>query len=163
MGKAVPMDSRGLFNKIAHWAMLSLWPTQRMLWTREGILYILIWLGLLVIGLSQQINLILLVAGLAAGPIVASIFASAAMLRRLRVMRRVPPYVFSGEPLLLDYTLENDRKWMAALPLLIEYALVPLDRLVSGPRSVPPRLFSSRVPGGGRARLRGVGPSPRRG
>ena len=71
--------------------------------------YIAVWLGLLVTGLWQQINLILLVAGLAAGPVVGSIFASAAMLRRLRVTRRVPAYVFSGDPLVLDYTLENDR------------------------------------------------------
>ena len=47
-----------------------LWPTQRLLWTREGVVYVVIWLVLLVLGLHQQINLILLVAGLAAGPVV---------------------------------------------------------------------------------------------
>src|SRR3954471_9996614 len=138
MGKAVPMDSRGLFNRIAQWAMLSLWPTQRMLWTREGGLYILVWLGLLFTGLYQQINLILLVAGLAAGPIVASLFASAAMLRRLRITRRVPPYVFSGEPLELDYTLDNDRRVLAALALILTDELVPLDRAVSGTSGLLP-------------------------
>lgn len=157
------MESRGLFSKVSRWAMLSLWPTQRLLWTREGGVYILIWLGLLATGLYQQINLILLVAGLAAGPIVASIFASAAMLRRLRVTRRVPSYIFSGELLQLDYSLENDRKWMAALALAVEDDLTPVDRTVSGSGSVTPRVFFARVPGLSRARLRWQGPSPKRG
>ena len=94
--------------------VLNLWPRQRLLWTREGVLYIAVWLCLLMTGLWHQINLILLVAGLAAGPVVGSIFASAAMLQRLRVTRRVPTYVFAGDPLVLDYTLENQRPWTAA-------------------------------------------------
>jgi uncharacterized protein (DUF58 family) len=157
------MESRGVLNKLTRWALVSLWPTQRLLWTREGVVYALVWVGLLVIGLAQQINLILLVAGLAFGPIVASLFASAAMLRRLRVTRRLPSYVFSGEPLTLDYTLENDRRWMAALALAIEDDLTPVDRSVSGSSSVTPRVFFARVPGRSRARLRWQGPSPKRG
>ena len=39
----------------------------------------LFWLGLLAMGMYQQINLILLIAGLAAGPVVASIFARSRM------------------------------------------------------------------------------------
>lgn len=157
------MEPRGYFGRFGRWVLVSLWPTQRLLWTREGILYIAVWFGLLFTGLNQQINLILLVAGLAAGPIVASIFASAAMLRKLRVTRRIPSYVFSGEPLTLDYTLENSRRWMAALALAIEDDLSPLDRMVSGASSVTPRVFFARVPGKSRARLRWQGPSPRRG
>lgn len=157
------MESRGLVSKVSRWALTSLWPKQRLLWTREGLVFILIWFGLLGTGLYQQVNLILLVAGLAAGPIVASFFASAAMLRRLRVARRVPGYVFSGEPLQLDYTLENDRTWMAALALIIEDDLTPVDRSVSGSSSVTPRVFFARVPGQARKRLRWQGPSPKRG
>jgi uncharacterized protein (DUF58 family) len=157
------MESRRTIGRLARRVALGLLPTQRLLWTREGVMYILVWLGLLATGLYQQINLILLVAGLAAGPIVGSIFASAAMLRRLRVTRRVPPYVFSGEPLPIDYTLENDRPWTAALALVIEDDLVPLDRTVSGSGSLTPSVFFARVPARERARVRWQGPSPRRG
>ena len=87
--------------------------------------------------MQQQLNLILLVAGLAAGPVAASFVVSATMLRRLRVGRRVPPYAFSGDPLELDYTLENSRRWSAALALFIEDELVPVDRSVSGSSAVP--------------------------
>ncbi len=143
--------------------VLNLWPRQRLLWTREGVLYIAVWLCLLMTGLWHQINLILLVAGLAAGPVVASIFASATMLQRLRVTRRVPAYVFSGDPLVVDYTLENQRPWTAALALTVEDTLVPLDRTVSGSGGVTPRAFFARVPAGQRARVRWLGKSPRRG
>src|SRR5581483_9271215 len=86
-------------SRLVRWVVEGLWPNQQLRWTREGLVYLLVWAMLLAVGLYQQINLILLVAGLAAGPVVASIFVSASMLRRLRVVRRVPAYVFSGDPL----------------------------------------------------------------
>jgi uncharacterized protein (DUF58 family) len=161
--KQRPIGSRGIIGRLARRVVLGLWPTQRLLWSREGVGYILVWLGLLATGLYQQINLILLVAGLAAGPLVGSIFASAAMLRRLRVSRRAPAYVFSGAPLPIDYTLENDRRWAAALALVIEDDLVPLDRTVSGSGSLTPSVFFARVPARDRAQVRWQGPSPKRG
>jgi len=157
------MESRGRIGKVGHRLLSTLWPTQRLLWTREGGGYIIVWGLLLVTGLYQQINLILLVSGLAAGPIVASIFASASMLRKLRVSRRIPPYVFSGDPLILDYMLENARSWTAALALAIEDDLVPMDRSVSGSTSLTPRVFFARVPGRERARVRWQGLGPKRG
>ena len=113
------INRRRPLRRLTRWAVSTLWPNQRLRWTREGAYYILVWVGLITVGLWQQVNLILLVAGLAAGPIVASIFVSAAMLRRLTVTRRVPAYVFSGEPLRLDYTLQNDRRMTAALALIL--------------------------------------------
>src|SRR4051812_8203726 len=112
--------------------LAGLWPTQSLHWTREGGGYVAIWFGLLGTGMYHQVNLILLVAGLAAGPMVGSFFSSAAMLKRLRVTRRVPAYVFAGEPLHLDYVLENDRRWTAALALFVEDDLVPVDRAIAG-------------------------------
>ena len=156
-------ERRGLFGGLGRSLMAVLWPTQRLLWTREGLIYIVVWIVLLILGLNQQINLILLVAGLAAGPVAASFLVSAAMLRKIRVTRRVPPFTFSGDPLPLDYTLENDRRWTAALALFIEDDVVPADRAVSGSAGVVPRVFFARVPGRGRARVRWTGVSPKRG
>ena len=51
---------------------------------------------LLAAGLWQQVNLILLVFTLSAGPFLASIFGGRAMLRRLSVVRRVPGVRFFG-------------------------------------------------------------------
>ncbi len=146
--------------KLASW---SLKPNQRLRWTRAGVVYLAVWLLLLTAGLYQQVNLILLVAGMAAGPLVASFLISASMLRRVRVGRRSPPYVFSGEPLTLDYSLENRRRANAALALTIEDVLAPSERSVPGGSPVSPMVRFSRVAPGQCARVRWRGPSPERG
>ena len=162
-GRVRQGEGRGPLGRVPRSVLNVLWPTQRILWTREGFAYIVVWGILLAMGLQQQVNLILLVAGLAAGPVMASFLASAAMLRRLQVTRHVPPYVFSGDPLNVDYTLENARRHTAALALFIEDDVVPVDRTVSGSSSLSPRVFYARVPGGGRERIRwqGIGPRAR--
>lgn len=157
------MEPRRRWGRFGRGLLRVLWPNQSLRLTREGLFYIGVWGFLLLVGVYQQINLILLVAGLAAGPIFASWFASAGMLRGLRIRRRVPPYVFAGGPLRIDYTLENSRRWTAALALTVEDAMVPVDRVVSGFDRPSPRVFFARVPGRGLQRLRWQGPSPRRG
>lgn len=157
------MEFLRAIGNLARRVLAGLWPTQSHRWTRVGGGYVLTWTGLLIIGRHLQINLILLVAGLAAGPIVGSFFSSAAMLRKLRVTRRVPPYVFAGEPLHLDYALENERRWTAALALFLEDTLVPLDRAIAGVSGLTPRVFFARVPARDRMRVRWQGASPNRG
>ena len=156
-------EGRSPIRRFARWLVWSLWPNQRLRWTREGVVYFCVWLGLLLTGLQQQINLILLIAGLAAGPMVGSIFVSASMLRRLRISRRVPTYVFSGEPLSIDYALENDRRWSAVLALILNDDMSPIDRQVSGSTGLSPEAFFPRVAGQSRARVRWQGVAPRRG
>jgi uncharacterized protein (DUF58 family) len=140
-----------------------LWPSQRVQVTREGLGYFAAWVLLMGIGLQQQINLILLTAGLAFGPIAGSWFVSAAMLRRLRVARRGTSYAFAGGPLTLDYALDNDRRWTAALAMVVQDGLAPVDRSVPGASGVAPRVFFPRVPAGERARIRWEGACPARG
>ena len=141
-----------------------LWPSQRLRLTREGAYYLfLAWPMLLLIGLWQQINLILLTAGLAFGPIFGSWFVSASALRRLEASRRSPPYVFAGEPLVVDYVLENARRWTAALALSVRDQLAPADRAVSGAGGLAPRGFFARVAPGGIGRVRWQGALARRG
>jgi uncharacterized protein (DUF58 family) len=156
-------EGRSPLRKLARWLAFNLWPNHRLRWTREGVVYFGFWCCLLLAGLLQQINLILLVAGLAAGPMVGSIFASSSMLKRLRISRRVPAYVFSGEPLSIDYTLDNDRRWSAALALILNDDMSPVDRVVSGPSNVFLEAFFPRIAGQSRARVRWEGVAPRRG
>jgi uncharacterized protein (DUF58 family) len=149
--------------RLARLVARGLLPNERLRWTREGLWYFGVWLGLLWIGLYQQSNLILLTAGLAAGPIVASFFVSAAMIRRLRVVRRVPPYAFAGDGLAIDYTLENQRRRTAALAVIVEDDLVPADRGGAATGRLSPRVVFARVPGRDRSRVRWQGISPARG
>jgi uncharacterized protein (DUF58 family) len=137
--------------------------TGRLRWTREGLGYLLLWLGLLAIGLYLQINLVMLVAGLTAGPIAVSLTGSAAMMRKLGVTRRLPAHVFAGEPLVVSYTLENRQRRAAALAVGARDRFTAVDRAVARARGVEARLFFARVPGGQRQRVRWEGVSPARG
>src|SRR4051812_8866327 len=154
---------RGRLLRMAKGLLGALGPTERSILTREGLVYFLVSVALLVAGLVHQVNLILLVFTLAAGPFLASIFGGRSMLRRLSVLRRVPAYVFSGDPLVIDYVLENGRRSYAALALFIEDSLVPTDRSISGAATFTPRVFFPRIPGRERARERWQSPSPKRG
>jgi uncharacterized protein (DUF58 family) len=156
-------EGRSPVRRFTRWVIGSLWPNQRLRWTREGVVYFIVWFGLLGVGLHQQINLILLIAGLAAGPMVGSIFVSAGMLRKLRISRRVSSYVFSGDPLVIDYTLDNDRRLSAGLALILTDEMTPEDRLVTGPAGLTPMAFFPRVPSRSKARVRWQGVAPRRG
>src|SRR4051812_5845153 len=155
-------EARTSPRRFTRWLIANIWPNQRLRLTREGWGYLGVWLGLLATGLYQQINLILLVAGLAAGPVAASMVVSASMLRRLRIGRRSPSYAFSGEPLAIDYLLDNDRRLSAALAMVVADELIPVDR-ASGATSLGPLVFFPRVAAQTRARARWQGTAPARG
>ncbi|MFO0889582.1 MAG: transglutaminaseTgpA domain-containing protein [Isosphaeraceae bacterium] len=155
-------EPRGRIGRLARSVAGALVPTGRTIVTREGGFYFVVMLVLLVAGLVQQVNLILLVSTLAAGPLLTSWIGSRSFLRKLSVVRRVPAYVFSGDPLVIDYALENGKRWTSALALFLEDAMVPADRSASG-TAVQPRVFFPRVPSGERVRMRWQGASPRRG
>ncbi|CAN5792672.1 DUF58 domain-containing protein [soil metagenome] len=152
-----------VFGKVAQSALALLRPSQRLRWTREGFVYIIVWLSLLAVGLWQQVNMVLLIAGLAAGPIIGSIFVSKGMLRGLWISRRGPRYVFSGEPLALVYTLKNDRRWVEALALVAEDVLEPVEP--SSPRTTAlyPQVFFPKVSGRDQSRETWRGVAPARG
>jgi uncharacterized protein (DUF58 family) len=160
--KARSPKSRGLVGRIARGLASALVPTERTIVTREGWCYFGVMSVLLAAGLYQQVNLILLVSTLAAGPFLTSWIGSRALLRRLSVVRRVPAYVFSGDPLVVNYTLENGRRWTAALALFMEDSLVAVDGAAPG-TAISPRVFLPRVPGRDRARVRWQAASPQRG
>src|SRR4051812_43802314 len=154
---------RGRLLRVAKGLLGALGPTERSILTREGLMYFFVSVTLLGAGLVQQVNLILLVFTLAAGPFLASIFGGRSMLRRLSVLRRVPPHVFSGDPLVIDYALGKGRRWDPALGLFINDSLIPVDRTVSGAATLTPRVFFARVAAGDRARVQWQCPSPKRG
>jgi uncharacterized protein (DUF58 family) len=160
--KARSPKPRGLVGRIARGLVSALVPNERTILTREGWCYFGVMSVLLAAGLYQQVNLVLLVSTLAAGPFLTSWIGSRALLRGLSVVRRIPGYEFSGDPLVVNYTLENGRRWTAALALFMEDSLVPVDGAAPG-STISPRVFFPRVPGRDRARQSWQAASPRRG
>ncbi|MFM1801242.1 MAG: hypothetical protein RJA81_594 [Planctomycetota bacterium] len=137
-------------------------PSERLRTTREGMVYWLSWIMLALIGWYQQINLILLVCGLFAGPLVTSFFMSTAMLRRVRIARRLPVHTFAGQVLDIDYVLDNSNRISAVLALTLMDEWLPQDP-VPGSMSFRPRVFFPRVGGGLKDRIRWETIAPARG
>ena len=84
-GKPRARGRRGGIRRFARRVLGAVLPTERQILTREGFIYFTGGVLLLFAGLYQQVNLILLVFTLSAGPFLASIFGGRAMLRRLSV------------------------------------------------------------------------------
>jgi uncharacterized protein (DUF58 family) len=143
-------------------ALLGLKPNHRLRPTREGRGYFVLWLALLAIGLYLQSNLVLLIAGMAAGPLVASVIISATTLRRLAVIRRPPLYAFAGDTLGVEYTLDNERRRTSALATVVEDSLGPVERGAATGR-LAPHVALARVPGRSRGRVRWETAAPPRG
>jgi len=150
----------GALGRLMGWGIF---PKRKWRISREGVAYIGVWIGLLAVGLHQQANLILLIAGMAAGPIAASVLISVMSMRHIRVIRRAPEYAFAGKPLVLDYALENSRSFNAMLALKVEDSLTPEDRAIPGAGTVFPAVTFHRVPADSTERLRWQGPTPPRG
>lgn len=158
MAKPATSYWRGLWHKSIDWLM----PRERLKTTPEGMFYWVSCLVLAVVGWYQQINLILLICGMVAGPIVTSFFMSTAMLRKVRIKRRLPSHVFAGDELAIDYVLDNSARKSAVLALTLTDEWVPLDP-VPGSTKLSPRVFFSRVAGGTRDRTRWQVVAPSRG
>src|SRR5262249_7004941 len=75
-----PQPPRSRLRRLAKGLLGALGPSERSILTREGLVYFGVSFVLLVAGLVQQVNLILLVFTLAAGPFLASIFGGRSML-----------------------------------------------------------------------------------
>ncbi len=158
MAKPARSFWHGIWHKSVDWLM----PRERLKTTPEGMLYWVSCLVLAVVGWYQQINLILLICGMVAGPIVTSFFMSTAMLRKVRIKRRLPAHVFAGDELAIDYVLDNSARKTAVLALTLTDEWVPLDP-VPGAVKLSPRVFFSRVAGGTRNRTRWQVVAPSRG
>jgi uncharacterized protein (DUF58 family) len=155
--------ARNPIGNLARTATAALRPSQTVRTTLEGYGYFAVWLILLGTGLYQQINLVLLIAGLAAGPLVGSFFVSASVLRGLTVARRSPPFVFSESPLAIEYTLENPHRWRDALAMSSVDLLSPDEPGTTAASELYPKVFFSRVPARERLRVSWRGTAPARG
>lgn len=88
--------------------------------TREGWLYFIIMVTVLVGALLGKHNMLLLVFGLLAGPFVLNGHIALTMLTRNQVIRTLPPRVMQGEWFAVDISLSNRRWAIGSWMLVIE-------------------------------------------
>ena len=88
--------------------------------SREGWYYLLVF-GMIFGGaLMREVNLLVVLAGMLAGPLLLSRFTAVQMLRGLSVQRRVPHGVCAGDLLVANVTLSNPRKRLGSWAVLVE-------------------------------------------
>lgn len=116
----------------------------------------------------REVNLLLILAGMLAGPMVLGAWATGHSLRRLRVMRRVPEGVCAGDLILGQVQVFNDRPRLGSWALVVEDTL---ERMPNGSgngrrtrtRPVCPAVLFPYVPAGQSRRATYQGRLPERG
>ncbi|MHC4180332.1 MAG: DUF58 domain-containing protein, partial [Planctomycetota bacterium] len=87
---------------------------------REGWYYLLV-LGMVFVGaMARDVNLLLLLAGMLAGPVIFSWRAVVLTLRGLQVQRKVPQTICAGDLLVTSINLTNTRRKVGSWAVVIE-------------------------------------------
>ena len=94
--------------------------TRRISFTREGWCYLLVLAFVSAGAILREINVLILLAGMMAGPLVFSWMFIGGGLRRLRVTRRLPEAISVGDLLIAEIALENRHKRSSAWTIAVE-------------------------------------------
>lgn len=87
---------------------------------REGVYYTFVLLAVLIGAESRQLNLLMLLGSVLAGPLVFSLIYGRVALRRVRVERKLPPYLRADQRLIVDVSVTNARRWPSAWTVEVE-------------------------------------------
>ena len=89
--------------------MTRLWRTRL---SREGVYYCLVVLAVLSGAVGRQLNLLMLVGSVLAGPFLFSLIYGWLALRRLAVERKLPSHLHADQRLAVDVSVTNHRRWL---------------------------------------------------
>jgi uncharacterized protein (DUF58 family) len=87
---------------------------------REGLYYTVVLLAVLFGAVSRQLNLLMLLGGVLAGPLLFSLIYGRIVLRRLTVKRKLPPHLRADQRFLVDMQVTNARRWLSAWTIEVE-------------------------------------------
>ena len=87
---------------------------------REGAYYILVVVAVLAGGTVRQLNLLMLLGSILAGPLLFSLIYGRLALRRIEVSRKLPSQSRADERLVVDVRVTNFRRWLAVWALQVE-------------------------------------------
>lgn len=88
--------------------------------TREGGIYLIVWMFITSGALLRNINMLVLMAAVMIAPLLIGWRLNLAMLRRLRCKRRVPKIAFAQEAFDVNWELHNDRAKLATWQLVVQ-------------------------------------------
>ena len=114
---------------------------------REGWYYLLV-LGFVFSGaMLREVNLLVMLAAMLAGPVLFSWWLVRSTLRGLVVRRRVPDGVCAGDLLVVNVELSNTRRKLGSWAVLVEEQ-IHAEGKADGRRPIRPGVFFSYVPAG---------------
>lgn len=96
-------------------------PIRRRAWlTREGWYYLAVLAFIVAGAVFKGVNLLVVLAGMMFAPLIVNWRVVMASLVGLTVRRKLPDQICAGEPLSVELTVENPRRWMSSWMLTIE-------------------------------------------
>jgi uncharacterized protein (DUF58 family) len=130
--------------------------------SRQGWYYLALWAAILTLGLLRQMNLVLVLAGMMAGPLVCNWRLAVRGLRGLQVVRRAPPSVCAGDTLVVELEVACARPRLGSWALWVRDAV---EREGAGPDEPPirPEVLVPYLPAGQTRSAAYRGQLPRRG
>ncbi len=120
-------------------------PVCRTAWCREGFYYLLVVAFVFLAAMIADMNLLMILAGMLAGPLWFGYRWVGLTLRDIAVARRLPPAVGAGDPLVVAVEVHNPRRRLGSWALVVEE---PVERASSGEVVGRPVVFFPYVPAG---------------
>jgi uncharacterized protein (DUF58 family) len=90
---------------------------------REGFYYTVVFLAVLIGAVSRQLNLLMLLGCALGGPLLFSLIYGRLALHRLTVDRKLPAHLHAGQPVRVDLSLTNLRRWLGVWAIRVEDAI----------------------------------------
>ncbi len=101
---------------------------------REGWYYLVLFLLVLGVALIQEVNLLVVLAGMLAGPLLLSRFMAVYSLKGLQARRKKPQGICAGDLLVAGVTLSNTRRHVGSWAVVVEEQIRRVGRGPDGKR-----------------------------
>ena len=108
--------------------------TRRTTVCREGWYYLVLFLLVLGVALIQEVNLLVVLAGMLAGPLLLSRFMAVYSLKGLQARRKKPQGICAGDLLVAGVTLSNMRRHVGGWAVVVEEQIRRVGRGPDGKR-----------------------------
>jgi uncharacterized protein (DUF58 family) len=90
---------------------------------REGFYYAVVFLAVLIGAVSRQLNLLMLLGCALGGPLLFSFIYGRLALHRLTVDRKLPAHLHAGQPVRVDVSVANLRRWLGVWAIRVDDAV----------------------------------------
>ena len=122
---------------------------RRRAWlSHEGWYYVAVLAFIVGGAVLRSVNLLVVLAGMMIAPLLLNWRVVMAALRGIEVRRKTPPQICAGDPLTIELSVTNHRRWLGSWLLVLEDRLQPKAGLRRGERATVARALIPQLPPG---------------